>query len=63
MIKSTLPINNSKKTFLLCIICKEEKGRSRKFHSLHALKWHLRHTHETQLIDSMIDFLKIGDSS
>lgn len=57
MIKDTLPINYSK-TFLLCIICKEEKGRSRKFYSIHALKWHFTHEHETQSIDSMIDFSK-----
>lgn len=49
MDRSVLPINNSGISFLLCDICKENKGRSRKFHSSQALKWHLTHDHFGEL--------------
>jgi len=48
MIANTLPIKDSK-PFLLCSICKKEKGRSRKFRSNHALKWHKTHCHSGDL--------------
>lgn len=44
MVREEFPIKDS--TFLLCNICKSNKGRSRKFYSSHALKWHLTHEHE-----------------
>jgi len=50
MVSVEIPIKDSAAHFLLCIICKEEKGRSRKFHSLHALKWHLKHEHGFHLV-------------
>ncbi len=37
------------KEFLLCNICKECKGRSKKFRSTHALSWHKTHYHSEVL--------------
>jgi len=63
MVSIKIPIKDSNAHFLLCTICKEEKGRSRKFHSLHALRWHFKHEHKTQLIGSQINFSKTDDTS
>jgi len=43
------PIKDSNISYFLCDFCKEEKGRSRKFHSLHALKWHLTNNHGDEI--------------
>jgi len=32
-------------SLILCNICIEDKGRSRKFSSQHSLKWHRTHEH------------------
>jgi len=37
-IKDSVPL-------ILCKICIKDKGRSRKFPSLHSLKWHQTHDH------------------
>ena len=47
MVSIEIPIKDS--TFLLCGICKENKGRSRKFHTEHALKYHLTYYHRGEL--------------
>ena len=44
-----IPIKDSTQNFLLCKQCLKIKNRSRKFHSLHALKWHLTNQHGDEI--------------
>jgi hypothetical protein len=49
VVSSLLPIKDSDVPFVLCDICKENKSRSRKFHSMHALRWHIKHEHGNEI--------------
>jgi len=48
VVRVILPKKDSK-SFLVCIICKKDKGRSKKFKSNHALCWHKTHHHSEAL--------------
>lgn len=53
MASTEIPIKDSDILFLLCNICKKNKGRSQKFYSLHSLKWHSTHEHQNKAQSSL----------
>lgn len=63
MVNTEIPIKDSSIPFLLCDICRTNKGRSRKFKSIHALKWHNTHEHQNkvQFLLTVSNLTKITD--
>ncbi len=48
MVRILSPLKDSPE-LILCKFCIKIKNRSKKFQSLHALKWHLHHNHGDEI--------------
>ncbi len=49
MVSTVIPIKFSKNGLILCQLCINFKGRSKRFSSTRALKWHVTHHHDNSV--------------